>query len=226
MSGVTLLGAVAARMAVLEVACNRCDRRGEPAGAPVPGVPGVEETPEPMTQATKLNGEEGLMRKTPTSRGGWLLAVASIVATHVASAAIVPAQGKDPPTQSRPVKAAHRVVVQVSEDDPKLMNVALNNAENLTQYFKDRNETVQIEFVAYGPGLAMMRSDTSPVKQRLETFAATLKNVTFDGCGNTLATQSAKENKELSLVPEAHKVSSGIARIVELQEQGWSYVRP
>ena len=64
-------------------------------------------------------------------------------------------------------------MIQVSEDDPKVMNMALNNAENLTKFYKDRGETVQIEFVAYGPGLAMVRSDTSPVKPRLEVFAAT-----------------------------------------------------
>ena len=53
-----------------------------------------------------------------------------------------------------------------------------------------------------------------------------MKNVSFAGCGNTLANQSAKENKQISLVPEAHIVPTGIARIVELQEQGWSYIRP
>jgi intracellular sulfur oxidation DsrE/DsrF family protein len=120
----------------------------------------------------------------------------------------------------------HRVVIQVSEDDPMVMNIALNNAENLTKFYKDRGETVQIEFVAYGPGLAMVRSDTSPVKPRLEKFAATMKNVSFAGCGNTMANQGAKENKQISLVPEAHIVPTGVARIVELQEQGWSYVRP
>jgi uncharacterized protein len=123
-------------------------------------------------------------------------------------------------------KMPHRVVIQVSEEDPMLMNLALNNAENLTKFYKDRGETVQIEFVAYGPGLAMMRSDTSPVKARLTHISNSMKNVTFSGCGNTMANQSAKENKTVSLVPEAHVVTTGVARIVELQELGWTYVRP
>ena len=183
----------------------------------------MEETPNPVIRAANCTGRINLMRRIATWAAGAMLAVAGIAG----SAAIGPALSKEPPAQSRAMaKPAHRVVIQVSEDDPKLMNVALNNAENLTQYYKERGETVQIEFVAYGPGLAMMRSDTSPVKQRLEKFASTQKNITFDGCGNTLANQSAKENKELSLVPEAHVVPSGIVRIVELQEQGWSYVRP
>jgi intracellular sulfur oxidation DsrE/DsrF family protein len=48
----------------------------------------------------------------------------------------------------------------------------------------------------------------------------------FSGCGNTLNNQSKQEGKEISLVSEARIVQTGIARVMELQEQGWSYVRP
>ncbi len=119
----------------------------------------------------------------------------------------------------------HRVIIQVTQNDPAVMTLALNNAENLTKYYQDKGEKYQIEFVFYGAGLSMVRSDTSPVKDRLTAMAAN-KNVTFSGCGNTLGKQSKAENKEITLVPEARLVSAGIARVVELQEQGWSYVRP
>jgi uncharacterized protein len=119
----------------------------------------------------------------------------------------------------------HRVVVQVTQNDPTVMNMALNNVENLVSYFHDKGEKIEIEVVAYGAGLNMMRSDTSPVKERLAALGGN-KNITFSGCGNTLAKQSSVENKEISLVPEAHIVSAGIARVVELQEEGWTYVRP
>jgi intracellular sulfur oxidation DsrE/DsrF family protein len=72
----------------------------------------------------------------------------------------------------------------------------------------------------------MLRSDTSPVRERLATIGANMKNVTFSGCGNTLANQSKMENKTLTLIPESRVVPSGIARVVELEEQGWTYVRP
>lgn len=123
-------------------------------------------------------------------------------------------------------KAPHRVVIQVSQNDPAVMNTALNNAENLTQFFKAKGETVEIEFVAYGPGLSMVRSDTSPVKDRLAHMSSSMKNVTFSGCGNTLATQSKQEDKALTLLPEVRLVPAGIVRIVELEEEGWAYVRP
>jgi uncharacterized protein len=119
----------------------------------------------------------------------------------------------------------HRVVVQVTQNDPAVMNMALNNVENLVNYFHDKGEKIEVEIVAYGAGLNMMRSDTSPVKDRLAALSGN-KSITFSGCGNTLAKQSASEDKQISLVPEAHIVSAGIARVVELQEEGWTYVRP
>ena len=65
----------------------------------------------------------------------------------------------------------------------------------------------------------MMRSDTSPVKERLTAISSSMKNVTFTGCGNTLADQSKQENKAITLVPEARVVPTGIARIVELEDK-------
>jgi uncharacterized protein len=131
------------------------------------------------------------------------------------------------PEPAKPKLAkAHRIVIQISQNDPAVMNVALNNAENLAKHYSDKGEKVDIEFVAYGPGLHMMRSDTSPVKDRLATMSLRMNNVIFSACGNTLAGQSRQENKEITLLPEARLVQTGIARILELQEQGWSYVRP
>jgi hypothetical protein len=120
----------------------------------------------------------------------------------------------------------HRVVIQVTQNDPLVMNMALNNAENLAKFYKDKGEPIQIEFVAYGAGLNMVRSDTSPVKERLTAMTSGMKNVTFTGCGNTLTNQSKLENKNITLVPEARILPTGIARVVELEEQGWTYVRP
>ena len=156
---------------------------------------------------------------------------AAIVCAVVVMSFAWPAASQPPakPTSTAAHSAwvkTHRVVIQVSQSDPAVMNLALNNAENLVNYYKDKGEKIEIEFVAYGAGLSMMRSDTSPVKDRLATMAASMKNVTFTGCGNTLANQSKQENKEITLVPEAHLVPAGIARIVELEEEGWTYVRP
>ena len=131
-----------------------------------------------------------------------------------------------PAPQTMPVKEKNRVIIQVTQNDPALMNTALNNAQNLTAHYEGKGERVIIEFVAYGPGLHMLRRDTSPVKDRVSTFALQHPNAVFSACGNTLNNQSKQEGKEVTLVSEARLVQTGIARIVELQQDGWAYVRP
>src|SRR5678816_497519 len=65
----------------------------------------------------------------------------------------------------------HRLVLQVNSNDAAAMNLTLNNATNVTEYYKGLGEKVQIEVVTFGPGLHMLREDTSPVKARIEEMA-------------------------------------------------------
>ena len=60
----------------------------------------------------------------------------------------------------------HRVAIHVDQNDPAVMNLALNNAVNVVQHYSPAGEEVEVEIVAYGPGLHMLRDDTSPVKAR------------------------------------------------------------
>ena len=139
-------------------------------------------------------------------------------------AVAAPAKAQHSTSAKSKVTKAHHVVIQVDQDDSAVMNLALNNAENMKKFYESRGEAVEIEFVAFGGGLKMMRSDTSPVKERLAEMSR--QGVTFSGCGNTLANQSRQEEKSLSLLPETHLVPTGVVRINELQEQGWTYLRP
>jgi intracellular sulfur oxidation DsrE/DsrF family protein len=106
------------------------------------------------------------------------------------------------------------------------MNLALNNATNVAQYYKDRGEKVMIEIVTFGPGLNMLRSDTSPVKARIETLALSTPEISYKACGNTQQNMQKAENKDIPIIPQAQVVSSGVVRVMELQEQGWTYVKP
>jgi intracellular sulfur oxidation DsrE/DsrF family protein len=119
-----------------------------------------------------------------------------------------------------------KVVVQVNEDDPKTLNMALNNVQNLLAYYKGKGEAVSVEVVAFGPGLLMLRDDTSPVKARIASMSRASPELRFSACGNTLAGLTKKEGTEPPLVGSAHRVASGVARIVELQKQGYLYLRP
>jgi intracellular sulfur oxidation DsrE/DsrF family protein len=123
-------------------------------------------------------------------------------------------------------EAQHKVAIQVSQDDKGLMNVALNNARNILDYYKQKGETVSIEIVTYGPGLHMLRADTSPVKDRIGPMALEHPNLAFIACANTQANQSKAEGKAVPLVSEAKVMPSGVVRLMELQKQGYAYIRP
>jgi uncharacterized protein len=120
----------------------------------------------------------------------------------------------------------HRLAIHVDQKDPAVMNLALNNARNVYEHYNELGEEVMIEIVAYNQGLHMLRDDTSPVKDKIAALRAKVKNVTFAACNNTKRAMEKAEGKEVPLIPEATIVPSGVVRLVELQEQGWAYVRP
>jgi uncharacterized protein len=101
-----------------------------------------------------------------------------------AAAFISPALAQTPPAAPL-TKAANLVALHVNQNDPAIMALALNNAENVVAEFKSMGQPVTIEIVTYGPGLHMLRSDTSPVKARISAMAMEQPQITFSACGNT-----------------------------------------
>src|SRR6476661_3069579 len=120
----------------------------------------------------------------------------------------------------------HHLVLQVNSNEPAMMNLALNNATNVAQYYKDLGEDVWIDIVTFGPGLHMLRDDTSPVKARIKAISESNPSISFAACGNTRENMSRVESKEIPLISEAKLVKSGVVRVMELQEEGWTYVKP
>ena len=123
---------------------------------------------------------------------------------------------------------SHRVSIQVDQNDPQVMNLALNNATNVIEYYRGKNEDVEVDIVTYGPGLHMLRADTSPVQDRIKRLKelAFPGKIQFSACNNTKQSMEKAEGKAVSIISDATLVPSGVVRLMELQEQGWSYVRP
>jgi intracellular sulfur oxidation DsrE/DsrF family protein len=121
----------------------------------------------------------------------------------------------------------HRIAIQVDQNDPAVMNMVLNNATNVIEHYRAKSEDVDVEIVAYGPGMHMLRSDTSPVADRIKHLKEMVAGkIQFSACNNTKQGMEKTEGRAISILPEATIVPSGVVRLMELQEQGWSYVRP
>lgn len=117
-----------------------------------------------------------------------------------------------------PLPEKQSVVIQVSDSDPAKWNLALNNAKNLQADLGKDN--VNVEIVAYGPGLDMLKFD-SEVSNRLTD--ARKSGVTLAACGNTM--KARKVNKQ-DLHADVTVVPAGVIEIMQKQRAGWTYIRP
>ena len=158
--------------------------------------------------------------------GNRMGAVAAVIMFAITSASAQEMRRAPIAKRNTVAQEQHRLILQVNSNDPAMMNLALNNATNVVQYYQGMGQKVSIEVVTFGPGLHMLRADTSPVKARIETLALSTPEISFKACGNTQENMRKAEGKDVVLIPQANLVSSGVVRVMELQEQGWSYVKP
>jgi intracellular sulfur oxidation DsrE/DsrF family protein len=148
---------------------------------------------------------------------GFIRRLVTVALVSIALASTAFAEGKP-----------HRIAIQVDQNDPQVMNLALNNATNVIEYYRARNEDVDVDIVTYGPGLHMLRADTSPVQDRIKRLKdmAFPGRIQFSACNVTKQGMEKTEGHAISILPDATIVASGVVRLMELQELGWSYVRP
>ena len=120
----------------------------------------------------------------------------------------------------------HRLALQISDNDPQKMTTVLNVAVNVSQDYQVRGEEVEIRIVAFNAGLHMLREDTSPVLDRMESFAQSMPNVSFAACGNTIDAMARNEGTPPPISPHATRVPAGVVELMTLDEAGWTVIRP
>ena len=111
-----------------------------------------------------------------------------------------------------------KVVVQMSEADPAKWNLALNNVRNLQVDLGAAN--IDIELVAYGPGIGMLKADSAVGNRVEEALAAGVKVLACENTMRGAKLTSADMLTKVGLVP------SGVVEITQRQMQGWAYLRP
>jgi uncharacterized protein len=187
------------------------------------------------TAAVALIVAASLSAAQDTTRGPMPLVKQADTAKHTAAKAAKPLATEQARTRRAFARVAppaaakskeHSLILQVNSNDAAAMNLALNNATNVTEYYRDLGEKVKIEVITFGPGLNMLREDTSPVKARIETMSLSMPEISFKACGNTREKMQKAEDKEIPIIQQAQLVKSGVVRVMELQEKGWTYVKP
>jgi uncharacterized protein len=111
----------------------------------------------------------------------------------------------------------NRALFTVTENDPARWNLILNNMHAIGEGVG--SEGIEIELVAYGPGVLMLKSDSS-VKQRLAE--ASKAGVKINACQNTMNGMKLTPSDMLS---DIGYVPSGVVEVMRRQQQGWAYIR-
>lgn len=145
---------------------------------------------------------------------------AAFAAALIALAAVAPAGAAE---------KMHRLALQISDSDPQKMNAVLNVASNVVKHYTGKGEMIEVQIVAFNAGLNMLRTDKSPVLDRLKVFAESMPSVTFDACDNTrqgMAKAEGKNPNEIPLVANAKIVPAGVVTLMELDQAGWTIIRP
>jgi uncharacterized protein len=117
-----------------------------------------------------------------------------------------------------PARQKTQVVLQVSDPDPAKWNLALNNARNAQNDLGA--DKVDIEIVAYGPGIGMLRFDAATANRVSDAVKSGIKIV---ACENTMTAQKLNKSE---MNPNISYVPAGVVHIMKRQHEGWAYVRP
>jgi len=146
------------------------------------------------------------------ARHSRLIAAVLLASALCLSAGAACAQGQPGAAQKS------RVVIQVSDAEPAKWNLALNNARNIQTDLGAAN--VDIEVVAYGPGIGMLKADSVVGNRVDEAGQAGVKVV---ACENTMRAQKLTHADMLNGISY---VPAGVVELMQRQQQGWAYIRP
>jgi intracellular sulfur oxidation DsrE/DsrF family protein len=142
----------------------------------------------------------------------------SLIGLLAVTALAVSSMPPDVFAQAPQASVRPKVVLQMSESDPAKWNLALNNARNIQNDLGAAN--VDVELVAYGPGIGMLKADSIVGNRVGEALAAGVKVV---ACENTMQAQKLARDDMLGKIAY---VPAGVVEIMQRQQQGWAYIRP
>jgi intracellular sulfur oxidation DsrE/DsrF family protein len=157
----------------------------------------------------------------PSYRRSMVRAFGNIVIAAL-TAATVPslARAQQAPLPDKPF-AEHRVVLQLSDNDPRKQGLVISVAYNLLKFYDP--DKVAIEVVTFGPGIDLLRPDNTS-RKLVESLVA--QGVRFDVCLNTVDSIERETGKRPEFVPVATPVQVGVGQILTLTENGYTLVRP
>jgi intracellular sulfur oxidation DsrE/DsrF family protein len=145
---------------------------------------------------------------------------ACLIAAPTTATAASTVLAEQAPLPDKPF-AEHRIVLQLSDNDPKKQGLVISVAYNLLKFYDP--DKVAIEVVTFGPGIDLLRPDNAN-RKLVESLVA--QGVRFDVCLNTVDTIERDTGKRPEFIAVATPVQVGVGQILSLTENGYTLVRP
>ena len=142
------------------------------------------------------------------------------IAALLIAATTPDARAQQVPLQDKPF-AEHKIVLQLSDNDPKKQGLVISVASNLMKFYDP--DKVAVEIVAFGPGIELLRPE-NPNRKLVESLVA--QGARVDICLNTVDTLERDTGKRPEYISAATPVQVGVAQILLLTENGYTLVRP
>jgi intracellular sulfur oxidation DsrE/DsrF family protein len=151
---------------------------------------------------------------------GLSINIRAAIAVLLMATAAPTARAQQAPLQDKPF-AEHKIVLQLSDNDPKKQGLVISVANNLMKFYDP--DKVAVEIVAFGPGIELLRPE-NPNRKLVESLVA--QGARVDVCLNTVDTLERETGKRPDYIAAATPVQVGVAQILFLTENGYTLVRP
>lgn len=117
-----------------------------------------------------------------------------------------------------------KFIVHVGSSNPVRLKTALDETENLLDSYRQSNRKLQVEIVANGGGVDLLRTDVSPYAQRIALMQEKYPNLDLIACGQTIKKLEDK-GVHVQLLPHTGVASSALDQIALRLKQDWSYIK-
>ncbi|MHB8415436.1 MAG: hypothetical protein ACYDB1_08655 [Acidiferrobacteraceae bacterium] len=118
-----------------------------------------------------------------------------------------------------------KVLFHLNSGRHRRMREVLDEAQNLLRLYHVEKHPAEVEIIANGAGIDLLRVHHSPFAARIQAMHEKYPNLTFAACQDTIDRLISQDNIHPHLLPEATIVPSGVAQIIRLQQRGWTYIR-
>jgi hypothetical protein len=114
----------------------------------------------------------------------------------------------------------YKAVFHVDQKDGQVFSLALNNVINLLSAIPGQEHNLIV--LLNGPAVGLMvKDEATPFVERIKELAA--QGVRFQVCDNALKRFEVSRD---SLIVQSQVIPAGIVGLIDLQNQGFAYIKP